>query len=64
MPDIIRHDRVKIISGCFKNKKGYVTKVHGDKACVVIATVWLHGIWLDSCDLKRTKRYKSEQEGE
>lgn len=57
---IIRHDRVKAISGHFKDKKGYVTRISGDMACVVWDGVWSHGIWTEISDLKRTKRYKKD----
>ena len=60
--DIIRHDRVISESGDFKGKKGYVCRVTGDGACVVFVGVWEHGIWVELSTLKRTKRYKKEQE--
>ena len=58
-PYIINKDRVKIINqnSKFFNKSGYVTRVSGGQACVVIKNVWSHGIWIDLNDLKRTKRY-------
>lgn len=55
-------DRVKAISGHFKDKKGYVTRINESNACVVWKGVWDHGIWVDLKELKRTKRYKKEQE--
>jgi len=58
---IKRHDRVKAISGPFKDKKGYVCRVDSTNACVVWNDVWSHGIWTALHELKRTKRYKSEQ---
>lgn len=60
--DIIKNDRVKIITGKYKGYKAFVTRVENDMACIVINGVWDHGIWYDVTDLKRTKRYKSEQE--
>jgi len=62
MFDIIKNDRVKFLYGDRKGYKGFVTRTHGDMACVVISELWEHGIWYDMKDLKRTKRYKSEQE--
>ena len=61
---IIRHDRVTAIKGHFKGRKGYVTRVDSVGACVVWNGVWSHGIWTPLLDLKRTKRYKKEQEKE
>ncbi len=55
-------DRVKAISGHFKGKSGYVTRVYGSSACVVWKGVWEHGIWVELYELKRTKRYKKEQD--
>lgn len=62
MKDIIAHDRVKITDTIYKGELGYVTRVFGEQACVVVKGVWDHGIWFDMSELKRTKRYKSEQE--
>lgn len=61
MKDIIKNDRVKIVTGTYKDCNGFVTRVHDNMACVVIKNVWSHGIWHDLSDLKRTKRYKKEQ---
>jgi|TARA_R110000850_G_scaffold9454_1_gene34828 ribosomal protein L24 len=58
---IIKHDRVRITGEKYNGERGYVTRVHGDQACVVIKGVWDHGIWWDLSELKRTKRYKKEQ---
>lgn len=60
--NIQRHDRVVALSGPFKGKRGYVCRVEGDSACVAWKGVWEHGIWVDISDLKRTKRYKKEQD--
>lgn len=53
---IQREDYVKAISGHFKGKRGWVSRVNGDSACVCWRGVWEHGIWADLKDLKRTKR--------
>jgi len=60
MNDVKEHDRVLALSGHFKDKRGYVTRIDGRQACVVWNGVWEHGIWTDIADLKRTKRYKKE----
>jgi|GEM_PF-3134831 len=60
--DIQKHDRVVATSGPYQGKRGYVTRTDGVSACVVWKGVWSHGIWTDLSELKRTKRYKSEQE--
>lgn len=59
--DIQRHDRVLAVSGHFKDKRGYVTRVEHGMACVVWKGVWEFGIWTELADLKRTKRYKKDQ---
>lgn len=60
--DIQKNDRVVAISGHFKDKRGFVCRVEYNRACVVWKGVWDHGIWTDVSDLKRTKRYKKEQD--
>jgi len=60
--NIQRHDRVKATRGHFEGKLGYVCRVFGDSACVVWKGVWEHGIWTPLTELKRTKRYKKDQE--
>jgi len=60
MIDIKRHDRVKATTGYFKGRtNGYVTRVSYGQACIVWKGYWSHGIWVDLNDLKRTKRYKT-----
>ncbi len=51
-------DRVKMISGLYAGEKGYVARVSGMDACVVLKGKWEHGIWISLSDMKRTKRYK------
>lgn len=58
MEDIQRHDRVRLVSGKWAGKSGYVTRSSDDSACVVVKGVWSHGIWFSKSELKRTKRYK------
>jgi hypothetical protein len=57
-------DRVLAISGHFEGKRGYVTRIYGESACIVWAGGWDFGIWVDLSELKRTKRYKKEQVAE
>lgn len=57
---IQKSDRVLATSGYFQGKKGFVTRVYGDIACVVWKGVWEHGVWVNISELKRTKRYKKE----
>jgi len=61
MIDIKKSDRIRFIKGKFKSRAGYVTRTHGDQACVVIKGIWDYGIWFDKSELKRVKRYKKEQ---
>ena len=60
--DFKRHDRVIATLGHFKGNKGYVTRTNGKQACVVWSGIWEHGIWVYASEIKRTKRYKKEQE--
>ena len=61
MDYIMKNDRVKSIEGHFEGKKGFVTRVENDQACVVFSDIWDHGIWVELNTLKRTKRYKKDQ---
>ena len=61
MHHIQAKDRVVAVYGHFIGKRGYVTRINGNDACVVWRGVWDHGIWVPVSYLKRTKRYKKEQ---
>lgn len=53
---IQRGDYVKAVSGHFKGKRGWVSRVEDSTACVVWKGVWAFGIWTPLKDIKRTKR--------
>jgi ribosomal protein L24 len=55
---IQRGDYVKAISGHFKGKRGWVSRVNNESACVCWKGVWEHGIWTPLRELKRTRRLK------
>lgn len=54
----LKDDYVLSLSGHFKGKHGYVTRVENDFSCVVWKDVWDFGLWVSSDTLHVTKRLK------
>ena len=44
------------VSGHFKGKRGWISRVNNDMACVCYKNVWEFGIWAFITDLKITRR--------